>query len=82
MSLAGALSCNAHGRGLNLKPIVQQVEAFDLLGPDGELRTCSRRANPELFRLAIGGYGLFGIITRVELRLRPRVKVRRVVELG
>ena len=32
LSLAGALSCNAHGRGLNLKPIVQQVEAFDLLG--------------------------------------------------
>jgi FAD/FMN-containing dehydrogenase len=82
LSLAGALSCNAHGRGLNLKPIVQQVEAFDLLGADGELRTCSRAVNADLFRLAIGGYGLFGIITRVELRLRPRVKVRRVVELG
>jgi FAD/FMN-containing dehydrogenase len=67
---------------LNLKPIVEQVNAFDLLGPDGELRTCSRHAHPDLFRLAIGGYGLFGIITRVELRLRPRVKVRRVVELG
>lgn len=82
LSLAGALACNAHGRGLNLKPIVQQVEAFDLIDADGELRTCSRAANAELFRLAIGGYGLFGIITRVELRLRPRVKVRRVVELG
>jgi FAD/FMN-containing dehydrogenase len=82
LSLAGALACNAHGRGLTLKPIVQQVEAFDLVGPDGELRTCSRRVHPDLFRLAIGGYGLFGIITRVELRLRPRVKVRRVVELG
>jgi FAD/FMN-containing dehydrogenase len=82
LSLAGALACNAHGRGLNLKPIVQQVEAFDLLGADGDVRTCSRSANAELFRLAIGGYGLFGIITRVELRLCPRVKVRRVVELG
>jgi FAD/FMN-containing dehydrogenase len=82
LSLAGALSCNAHGRGLNLKPIVEQVNAFDLLGPDGELRTCSRHAHADLFRLAVGGYGLFGIITRVELRLRPRVKVRRVVELG
>jgi FAD/FMN-containing dehydrogenase len=82
LSLGGALSCNAHGRGLNLKPIVEQVNAFDLLGPDGELRTCSRHAHADLFRLAVGGYGLFGIITRVELRLRPRVKVRRVVELG
>jgi FAD/FMN-containing dehydrogenase len=82
LSLAGALSCNAHGRGLNLKPIVSQVQAFDLVGPDGTIRRCSRTEHPDLFRLAIGGYGLFGIISRVELRLRPRVKVRRVVELG
>ena len=82
MSLGGALACNAHGRGLALKPIVEQVESFDLLDPAGVVRTCSRRENPELFRLAIGGYGLFGVITRVQLRLRPRVKVERVVTLG
>ena len=82
LSLGGALSCNCHGRGLNLKPIVDQVMAFDLLGPDGEVRTCSRTQNAELFRLAIGGYGLFGAITRVDLKLRPRVKVRRVVTIG
>ena len=82
LSLAGALACNAHGRGLALKPIVDQIDEFDLLGADGELRTCSRARHSELFRLAIGGYGLFGIITRVRLRLRPRVKVRRVVQLA
>jgi hypothetical protein len=67
---------------LNLKPIVDQVIAFDLLGPDAEVRTCSRTQHAELFRLAIGGYGLFGPITRVDLKLRPRVKVRRVVTIG
>ena len=36
LSLGGALACNAHGRGLNLKPIVDQVESFDL-------RRCDRR---------------------------------------
>ena len=82
LSIAGALSCNAHGRGLTLKPIVDQVLAFDLIGPDGEVRTCSRHENADLFRLAIGGYGLFGMITRVDLKLRPRLKVRRVVTLG
>src|SRR6266850_1134026 len=71
LSLAGALSCNAHGRGLNLKPIVDQVIAFDLVDAAGERRTCSRTSHPDLFRLAIGGYGLFGIITRVQLKLRP-----------
>ena len=82
LSIAGALSCNAHGRGLNLKPIVDQVEAFDLIDHTGEIRTCSRSSHRDLFRLAIGGYGLFGIISRVELKLRPRVKVRRIVALG
>jgi FAD/FMN-containing dehydrogenase len=82
LSIAGALSCNAHGRGLTLKPIVDQVDSFDMIDAAGTLRRCSRAENTELFRLAIGGYGLFGPITRVTLRLRPRVKVRRVVELG
>lgn len=82
LSLAGALACNAHGRGLTLKPIIDQVESFDLVGPHGERLTCSRTERPDLFRLAIGGYGLFGVITRVALRLRRRVKVRRVVEIG
>ena len=82
LSLGGALACNAHGRGLTLKPIVQQVESFDLVDASGAVRTCSRAENPDLFRLAIGGYGLFGIVTRVRLTLRPRVKVRRFVILG
>ena len=37
--------------------------------------------NSELFRLVHGGYGLFGIVTSVQLRLVPRKKVERVVEL-
>ena len=82
LSIGGALACNAHGRGLTLKPMVQQVESFDLLDARGEIRTCSRTQNPDLFRLAIGGYGLFGIVTRARLKLRPRTRVRRVVALG
>ncbi|MET0168164.1 MAG: FAD-binding oxidoreductase [Vicinamibacterales bacterium] len=82
LSLAGALSCNAHGRGLTLKPIVDQVEAFDLLTASGDVVTCSRRQHPDLFRLAIGGYGLFGLIANIQLRLRPRVKVQRIVTLA
>src|SRR5215813_1641938 len=80
-TLGGSLSSNIHGRALDQKPIVANVESFTLLESDGELRECSRENNPELFRLAIGGYGLFGLITSVKLRLRSRVKVRRVVEI-
>ena len=71
MSIGGALAANGHGRGLTLKPIVQDVESFVLVDSNGKIRECSRTTNPELFALAIGGYGLFGVITSVTLRLQP-----------
>ena len=36
---------------------------------DGEIVTCSRTENAELFSLVIGGYGLFGIILDVKLKV-------------
>src|SRR5205823_12435320 len=47
----------------------------------GNLLNCSRSENTELFHLAIGGYGLFGVIYSVTLRLVPRRKLERVVEV-
>jgi FAD/FMN-containing dehydrogenase len=81
LSLGGALAANVHGRGLTRRPIVGDVESFVLVGPDGEARTCSRAENSELFGLAIGGYGLFGCITSLRLKLAPRQVLERVVEV-
>ena len=81
LSIGGAVSANVHGRGLTLAPFVGDVERLTLIGPDGERRTCSRTENAELFRLACGGYGLFGFIDTVTVRLSPRQKVRRTVEI-
>jgi FAD/FMN-containing dehydrogenase len=81
LSIGGAVSANVHGRGLTLPPFVGDVESLTLIGPDGERRTCSRTDNAELFRLVCGGYGLFGFIDTVTLRLSPRQKVRRTVEI-
>ena len=81
LTIGGSLAANVHGRGLQLPPIIADVECFRLVDADGKLRTCSRRENPELFRLAIGGYGLFGVIASVRLRLAPRRRMQRVVEL-
>jgi FAD/FMN-containing dehydrogenase len=82
LSIGGALSANVHGRGLSRKPIIDDVVRFTLVDAGGELQTCSRDENAELFRLAIGGYGLFGVIATVTLRLARRQKVERVVALG
>src|SRR2546426_4199086 len=81
LTMGGCLSANIHGRGLTLPPFVSDLESFTLVDAKGELRPCSRTENPELFRLAIGGYGLFGVIYTVTLRLSPRQKLERVVEI-
>lgn len=81
LTLGGALSANVHGRGLMMKPIVGDVESFTLMNPDGELVACSRQNNSRLFAAAIGGYGLFGPIVDVTLRLSRRTKLRRVVRV-
>lgn len=81
LSLGGALAANGHGRGLTYRPIVQDVEAFEIIDPNGNLVRCSRDESRELFGLAIGGYGLFGMITTVELRLMQAHQVRRTVEV-
>jgi len=81
LSIGGTLAANAHGRGLTMKPFVSNIEAFTLVNAQGDLVTCSRQQNPELFRLAIGGYGLFGVVCSVTLSLVPRQKMERVVEV-
>src|SRR5262245_59300358 len=63
LTLGGALAANIHGRGLRFPPIVADVESFVLVDADAEVRRCSRTENAELFRLAVGGYGLFGVVT-------------------
>jgi FAD/FMN-containing dehydrogenase len=81
LTMAGTMSANAHGRGLKMKPFISNVESFVLVDATGTAQTCSRTENPQLFGLANGGYGLFGIITSLKLRLVPRKKIERVVEI-
>jgi FAD/FMN-containing dehydrogenase len=81
LSLGGSLAANIHGRGLRMRPLIGDVASFDLMTADGEVHHCSRHENRSLFRLAIGGYGLFGVILAVRLRLVPRTKVERRVAL-
>lgn len=81
LSIGGALAANAHGRGLTFPPFVSDVESFTLVDYRGELVTCSRDENADLFALVAGGYGLFGCVVSVTMRLVPRRTMERVVEV-
>jgi FAD/FMN-containing dehydrogenase len=79
LTIGGAVSANIHGRGLTMRPLIQDIEGLTIVDTQGEVRTCSRQENASLFRHVVGGYGMFGAIYSVRLRLAPRSVLRRTV---
>jgi FAD/FMN-containing dehydrogenase len=70
----GSTFCvNAHGWPVPHGPFGSTVRAIRMVLPDGTLIQCSRRENAELFGLAMGGYGLFGIIVELDVAMEPNV---------
>lgn len=53
-------SVAANSAGPDGRPVVAHLRALTLVTADGELRRVSRDQAPELFRLAVGGFGAFG----------------------
>jgi len=75
LTIGGTVSCNAHGQGLNFKPLIDDIESFSIIAADGKEISVSRSGeHHDLFPLVIGGYGLFGLLTSVTLRLVPTAK--------
>ena len=71
VTLGGAIANDVHGKNHHRRGTFgTQVRAFGLLR-EGQLLRCSPAENTELFRATIGGLGLTGIITWVELQLMP-----------
>jgi FAD/FMN-containing dehydrogenase len=75
-SVGGSISVNCHGWQFDRPPIASTVESFRLMKADGSIVTCSRYENADLFSLVLGGYGLFGVILDVELRVVPNRRYR------
>jgi len=75
-SVGGSISVNGHGWQKDLPPVSSSVVSFTLMNAQGEILECSRKENQELFKLAIGGYGLFGIILDVKLKVVDNIALR------
>src|SRR5712691_2592852 len=81
-TVGGTLSANAHGRDIDVTQAVEVVDSFRLLLADGTVVSVSRDENPELFSLVIGGYGLYGVILDVTLRVtRDELYEQRAVSM-
>ncbi len=72
VTIGGALANDVHGKNHHRAGTFgRHVRSFELARSDGSMLTCTPTQNAELFAATIGGMGLTGLITRVELQLMP-----------
>lgn len=73
----GSTFCvNAHGWPVPWSAFCSTVSSLRLLRADGNHITCSRTENQDQFNLAMGGYGLSGIITDLDVEMVPNKSLR------
>lgn len=71
VTVGGAVGNDVHGKNHHRAgSFGRHVTRFELVRSDGSRTVCSPSQNAELFRATIGGLGLTGLITWVELQLR------------
>ena len=72
ITLGGAVANDIHGKNHHqVGSFGNYVKRFGLLRSNGENLTCSEDLNKDLFHATIGGLGLTGVITWVEISLSP-----------
>lgn len=72
VSLGGAIANDVHGKNHHrVGSFGCHVTAFELLRSNGERMLCTPEQNSEWFKASIGGLGLTGLITWVEIKLKP-----------
>lgn len=72
-TVGGSIAVNAHGMDHRFGAIAGTIRQMRVMLADGSVRTVSRAADPELFRLVVGGYGLFGIVLDAQIDVTENV---------
>jgi FAD/FMN-containing dehydrogenase len=71
-TMGGAIASDVHGKNHHVDgSFSRHVHSIKIILASGETVVCSRHENSDLFWATVGGMGLTGIITEVEIALRP-----------
>ena len=76
-TISGAVSTATHGTGTRFRNISSQIEAMELILPDGTLLEVSSTSEPDLLQAARVGLGALGVIATITLRTVPAFVIRR-----
>jgi FAD-linked oxidoreductase len=76
-TLGGAVATGTHGSGLSLPSLSADVASFRLLLTTGEVIHCSPDENPEIFAAGRLSLGLLGVMTEIDMKVRPVYKLQR-----
>jgi FAD/FMN-containing dehydrogenase len=72
VTVGGAVAADVHGKNHHRDgSFCRHVERLSVMLAEGDVRTCSREKEPDLFRATCGGLGLTGIVLEAAIRLRP-----------
>lgn len=70
VTIGGMVASDVHGKNHHRDGTIgQHVDSVTMRVATGDVVTCSRTTNPDLFRATLGGMGLTGHILQVTLRL-------------
>lgn len=66
-TVGGSLSVNAHGKDPHYGSVIESINYIKMVTADGQEILCDSTKNKDLFSATIGGYGILGIVTEVNL---------------
>ncbi|HRO92084.1 MAG TPA: FAD-dependent oxidoreductase, partial [Promineifilum sp.] len=70
-TMGGSAAMNVHGKNaFKVGPIGDHIIEFDLMLTSGEVITCSREENSDVFHAAIGGFGMLGLFISLTLQMK------------
>ena len=71
ITIGGGAAMNVHGKNAwKMGVFGDHIYEFDIMLPTGEILTCSREQNSDIFFAAIGGFGMLGCFTSITMHLK------------
>jgi FAD/FMN-containing dehydrogenase len=71
ITVGGAIASDVHGKNHHVEGCFSEcVEEIEMMLANGEIITCSKAVEPELFKATCGGQGLTGIILSARIYLK------------